>query len=221
MNLNLWFPSTGKNIRQLEFAGEDKVVQRRINGRPTVLSRSYNLYSDVQGRWYCGGACWSWRKTFRLWGTMWKLVNHVLPPKITKSALVVFYKNYLLHADDMIKNKEKRGKMMKLANGIVLDKDTTLEVKEILCSVVKWESQKWRQVGFRWNQGTYLWLKIKGQGRMIQVVFLPACLWKKFGITHGWNLSIPLRTPLLLPPIQGADVDWYVKADDIVLTKGF
>ena len=30
----------------LEFAGEDKTEQRRINGRMAVLSRSFNLYSD-------------------------------------------------------------------------------------------------------------------------------------------------------------------------------
>ena len=28
--------------------GESEVVQRRINGRMTAVSRSYNLYSDVQ-----------------------------------------------------------------------------------------------------------------------------------------------------------------------------
>ena len=32
----------------LEFAGENEVAQRRINGRLSVISRSYNLYSDVQ-----------------------------------------------------------------------------------------------------------------------------------------------------------------------------
>ncbi|MGT2357372.1 DUF961 family protein [Staphylococcus aureus] len=38
-----------KTFGNLEFAGEDKLIfKRRINGRLTVLSRSYNLYSDVQ-----------------------------------------------------------------------------------------------------------------------------------------------------------------------------
>ena len=37
-----------KTFGNLEFAGEDKTEQRRINGRMTVLSRSFNLYSDVQ-----------------------------------------------------------------------------------------------------------------------------------------------------------------------------
>ncbi len=37
-----------KTFGNLEFAGEDKTEQRRINGRMAVLSRSFNLYSDVQ-----------------------------------------------------------------------------------------------------------------------------------------------------------------------------
>ena len=37
-----------KTFGNLEFAGEDKTEQRRINGRMAVLSRSFNLYSDIQ-----------------------------------------------------------------------------------------------------------------------------------------------------------------------------
>jgi len=37
-----------KTFGNLEFAGEDKTEQRRINGRMAILSRSFNLYSDVQ-----------------------------------------------------------------------------------------------------------------------------------------------------------------------------
>ncbi|WP_439649429.1 DUF961 family protein [Lentibacillus daqui] len=38
-----------KTFGNLEYAGEGKVEQRRrINGRMTTLSRSYNLYSDIQ-----------------------------------------------------------------------------------------------------------------------------------------------------------------------------
>ena len=48
MELKLGIPKMEKTFGNLEFAGEDKVVQRRINGHLTVLSRSYNLYSDVQ-----------------------------------------------------------------------------------------------------------------------------------------------------------------------------
>ena len=48
MELKFVISNMEKTFGNLEFAGEDKVVQRRINGQLTILSRSYNLYSDVQ-----------------------------------------------------------------------------------------------------------------------------------------------------------------------------
>ena len=103
MELKFVIPNMEKTFGNLEFAGEDKVVQRRINGRLTVLSRSYNLYSDVQraddivvvlpaeaGEKQCG-------LEERV-----KLVN----PRITAEGYKIGtrgFTNYLLHADDMIK----------------------------------------------------------------------------------------------------------------------
>ena len=43
MELKYVIPNMEKTFGHLEFAGEDKVDQRRINGRMTILSRSYNL----------------------------------------------------------------------------------------------------------------------------------------------------------------------------------
>ena len=48
MELKFVIPNMEKTFGNLEFAGEDKTEQRRINGRVAVLSRSFNLYSDVQ-----------------------------------------------------------------------------------------------------------------------------------------------------------------------------
>ena len=48
MELKFVIPNMEKTFGNLEFAGEDKTEQRRINGRMTVLTRSFNLYSDVQ-----------------------------------------------------------------------------------------------------------------------------------------------------------------------------
>ena len=50
MELRFVVPNMEKTFGNLEFAGEDKTEQRRINGRMAVLSRSFNLYSDVQRR---------------------------------------------------------------------------------------------------------------------------------------------------------------------------
>lgn len=41
-------PNMEKTFGNLEYAGEGKVEQRRINGRMTTLSWSYNLYSVIQ-----------------------------------------------------------------------------------------------------------------------------------------------------------------------------
>ena len=102
MELKFVIPNMEKTFGNLEFAGEDKVVQRRINGRLTVLSRSYNFYSDVQrvdatvvipaetGEKHFG------------FEERVKLVN----PRITAEGYKIGtrgFTNYLLHADDMIK----------------------------------------------------------------------------------------------------------------------
>ena len=48
MELKFVIPNMEKTFGNLEFAGEDKTEQRKINGRMAILSRSFNLYSDVQ-----------------------------------------------------------------------------------------------------------------------------------------------------------------------------
>lgn len=48
MELKYVIPDVYKTFGKLEYAGEGKTQQKKINGRLTVLSRSYNLYSDIQ-----------------------------------------------------------------------------------------------------------------------------------------------------------------------------
>ena len=48
MELKHVIPNMEKTFGTLEFAGEGKTEQRRVNGRMTVISRSFNLYSDIQ-----------------------------------------------------------------------------------------------------------------------------------------------------------------------------
>ena len=48
MELKYIVPNVAQTFGNLEFAGENKVDQQRINGRYTPVSRSYNLYSDIQ-----------------------------------------------------------------------------------------------------------------------------------------------------------------------------
>ena len=44
MELKHVIPNIEKTFGHLEFAGENKVKQRRINGRMAVVSRNFNLY---------------------------------------------------------------------------------------------------------------------------------------------------------------------------------
>ena len=57
MELKHVIPNMEKTFGNLEFAGENKVEQRRINGRMTVVSRSFNLYSDVQRQMILSWCC--------------------------------------------------------------------------------------------------------------------------------------------------------------------
>ena len=108
MELKFVIPNMEKTFGNLEFAGEDKIVQRRINGQLTILSRSYNLYSDVQRAddivvvlpAEAGEKHFSFEEKV-------KLVN----PKITAEGKNVRgrgYTNYILTADDMLPAEESK-----------------------------------------------------------------------------------------------------------------
>ena len=219
MELKFVIPNMEKTFGNLEFAGEDKVVQRRINGRLTVLSRSYNLYSDVQRAddIVVVLPAEAGEKHFGFEERV-KLVN----PRITAEGYKIGtrgFTNYLLHADDMIKEYRKRGKMMRLANGIVLDKDTTFG--ELKFSALRREVRIQNEDGSvsdEIKERTYD-LKSKGQGRMIQVSIPASVPLKEFDYNARVELINPIADTVATATYQGADVDWYIKADDIVLTK--
>ena len=103
MELKHVIPNMEKTFGNLEYAGEGKVDQRRINGRMTVVSRSYNLYSDVQRAddivvFLPASAG---EKNFEIEEKV-KLIN----PKITATGYKIGsrgFTNYILSADDMVK----------------------------------------------------------------------------------------------------------------------
>lgn len=103
MELKHVIPNTEKTFGQLEFAGEGNVEQRRINGKPTILSRSYNLYSNIQRAddivvilpTEAG------EKHFEIEQKV-KLVN----PRITAEGYKIGtrgFTNYIMYADDIVK----------------------------------------------------------------------------------------------------------------------
>lgn len=48
MKLKHIISNMDKTFGNLEYAGEGDIEQKRVNGKITVLSKSYNLYSDIQ-----------------------------------------------------------------------------------------------------------------------------------------------------------------------------
>ena len=103
MELKHVIPNMEKTFGNLEFAGENKVEQRRINGRMAVISRSYNLYSDVQRAddIIIALPAAAGEKNFEVEEKV-KLIN----PKITAEGYKIGnrgFTNYILSADDMVK----------------------------------------------------------------------------------------------------------------------
>ena len=98
---------------------------------------------------------------------------------------------------------------MRLANGIIIDKEKTF-------GVLKFSALR-REVHIQNEDGTVSQeikertydLKCKEQGRMIQVS-IPASVPLK-------EIINPVADTVATATFQGADVDWYIKADDIVL----
>ena len=103
MELRYVIPNMEKTFGNLEFAGENKVEQRRNNGRMTVVSRSFNLYSDVQRAddIIVVLPASAGEKNFESEEKV-KLIN----PKITAEGYKIGtrgFTNYILSADDMVK----------------------------------------------------------------------------------------------------------------------
>lgn len=103
MELKHVIPNMEKTFGNLEFAGENKVKQRRINARMAVVSRSFNLYSDVQRAddIVVAFPASAGEKNFEVEERI-KLIN----PKITAEGYKIGnrgFTNYILSADDMVK----------------------------------------------------------------------------------------------------------------------
>ncbi|RXM74612.1 YdcP family protein [Clostridium tetani] len=103
MKLKHIIPNVEKTFGNLEFAGEGDVEQKRINGKMTVISRSYNLYSDIQRADDIVVVLPSnaGEKVFEIEEKV-KLIN----PKIIAEGYKIGtrgFTNYILLADDIVK----------------------------------------------------------------------------------------------------------------------
>ena len=105
---------------------------------------------------------------------------------------------------------------MRLANGIILEKEATFG--ELKFSALRREVRIQKEDGTlseEIRERTYD-LKFKGQGRMIQVSIPASVPLKEFDYNAHVELVNPVADTVATATFQGAEVDWYIKADDIV-----
>lgn len=103
MELKYVIPEVKETFGELEFAGEGKVMQERVNGRMQAVSRTYNLYSDVQRADDIEVVLpiTAGEKHFT-YGEKVKLVNPRIKAEGYKIGMRGFT-NYVLEADDLVK----------------------------------------------------------------------------------------------------------------------
>lgn len=108
---------------------------------------------------------------------------------------------------------------MRLAEGIVIEKEATFGLLKF--SALRREVRIQNEDGTASNdikERTYD-LKSTGQGRMIQVSIPASVPIKEFDYNAEVELINPVADTVATATFQGADVDWYVKADDIRLKE--
>lgn len=108
---------------------------------------------------------------------------------------------------------------MRLAEGIVIEKDKTFGTLKFSAlrrevKIVDEEGTVTEEI----KERTYD-LKSKGQGRMIQVSIPASVGAKNFDYNAEVEIVNPVADTVATATYMGADVDWYIKAEDIVLKK--
>ena len=106
---------------------------------------------------------------------------------------------------------------MRLANGIVLDKEKTFGVLKF--SALRHEVRMENEDGTTSEEikrRTYD-LKCSVQERMIQVSIPADVAVKDYPYNAEGELINPVADTVANANFRGADVDWYIKADDIIL----
>ncbi|WP_077318272.1 YdcP family protein [Virgibacillus proomii] len=106
---------------------------------------------------------------------------------------------------------------MRLAQGIIIDKEKTF-------GLLKFSALR-REVFIQNEDGTVSTevkertydLKSREQGRMIQVSIPASVPLKEFDYNAEVEIINPVADTVANATFRGADVDWYIKADDLVL----
>lgn len=106
---------------------------------------------------------------------------------------------------------------MRLAQGIVIDKDLTFGTLKF--SALRREVRKNNDDGSvseEIKERTYD-LKSSVQGRMIQVSLPATVPLRNFDYNAVVEIVNPVADTVANATFMGADVDWYIKADDLIL----
>lgn len=106
---------------------------------------------------------------------------------------------------------------MRLANGIVIEKEKTFG--QLKFSALRREVHMQNEDGSMSDEikeRTYD-LKCREQGRMIQVSIPASVPLREFEYNAEVEIINPIADTVANATFQGADVDWFIKADDIVL----
>lgn len=106
---------------------------------------------------------------------------------------------------------------MRLANGIIIDKEKTF-------GKLKFSALR-REVRLQNDDGTVsdeikertYDLKCKEQGCMIQVSIPASVALKEFDYNVEVELVNPVADTVATATFQGVEVDWYIKTDDVIL----
>ena len=109
---------------------------------------------------------------------------------------------------------------MRLANGIIIDKEKTfgkLKFSALRCEVHLQNDDG--TVSDEIKERTYD-LKCKEQGCMIQVSIPASVALKEFDYNAEVELVNPVADTVATATFQGVEVDWYIKADEIILKIG-
>ena len=107
---------------------------------------------------------------------------------------------------------------MRLANGIVIDKEATFGALKFSALRRGSPPNEDGSVSEEIKERTYD-LKSRGQGRMIQVSIPASVPLKEFDYNAEVEIINPVADTVATATFQGAAVDWYIKAEDIVLKK--
>lgn len=109
---------------------------------------------------------------------------------------------------------------MRLANGIITDKEKTFG--KLKFSALRREVFIQNEDGTASTEvkGRTYDLKCKEQGCMIQVSIPASVPLKEFDYNAEVEIINPVADTVATATYMGADVDWYIKAEDIVLKNG-